>query len=187
MQANYEQTEKLLATLIAEWGNALDSAPIDPVWARVLGDPFLRQLTCRYNLCFDLFGFLFHDNVYSNDGVLSAVFRSLILLNFAFFRFIFCRAVFGLHSKYRDKLEYMPRCRPPLPDELLPTSKVVETVIYLLASRLGVSDQFDCKPSSTKKADASNGSFKDETTTTGEDFSAGEASSEDYSDDRYSH
>lgn len=103
------------------------------------------------------------------------------------FRFIFCRAVFGLHAKYQDKLEYMPRCCPPLPDELLPTSKVVETVIYLLASRLGVSDQFDCNPSSTKKVDVSNGSFKDETTTTGEDFSAGEASSEEYSDDRYSH
>lgn len=144
-KANYEQTEKLLATLVAEWGNALDSAPLDPAWARVIGDPFLRQLTCR---------------------------------------FIFCRAVFGLHAKYRDKLEYMPRCCPPLPDELLPTSKVVETVIYLLASRLGVSDQFDCNPSSTKKADGSNGSFKDETTTTGEDFSAGEASSEEYSDDR---
>ena len=93
--------------------------------------------------------------------------------------------MFGLHSKYRDKPEYMPRCCPPLPDELLPSSKVVETVIYLLASRFGVSDQFDCKPSSTKKGDGSNGSFKDETTTTGEDFSAGEASSEEYSDDRY--
>lgn len=144
-KANYEQTEKLLATLIAEWGNALDLAPLDPIWARVLGDPFLRQLTCR---------------------------------------FIFCRAVFGLHSKYRDKVEYMPRCCPPLPEELLPSSKVVETVIYLLASRFGVSDQFDCKTSSAKKADVSNGSFKDETTTTGEDFSAGEASSEEYSDER---
>jgi len=130
---------------------------------------------------------LFHDNVCSNDSVLSAVIRILILLSVISFRFIFCRAVFGLHSKYWDKLEYMPRCCPPLPDEFLPASKVVETVIYLLASRLGVSDQFDCKPSSTKKAEGSNGSFKDETTTTGEDFSAGEASSEDYSDDRYSH
>uniref|UniRef100_A0A7I4E8Y6 Protein SCAI n=1 Tax=Physcomitrium patens TaxID=3218 RepID=A0A7I4E8Y6_PHYPA len=132
-KGNYEQTEKLLATLIAEWGNALDSMRLDPVWARVLGDPFLRQLTCR---------------------------------------FIFCRAVFGLHSKYRDKPEYLPRCNPPLPDELLPTSKVVEMVVYLLATRFGVSDQFDSRPSTAKKADGLNGSFKDETTT-GEDFSAG--------------
>ncbi|XP_073391131.1 uncharacterized protein [Physcomitrium patens] len=142
-KGNYEQTEKLLATLIAEWGNALDSMRLDPVWARVLGDPFLRQLTCR---------------------------------------FIFCRAVFGLHSKYRDKPEYLPRCNPPLPDELLPTSKVVEMVVYLLATRFGVSDQFDSRPSTAKKADGLNGSFKDETTT-GEDFSAGEASEEEPSDD----
>uniref|UniRef100_A0A7I4E8M4 Protein SCAI n=1 Tax=Physcomitrium patens TaxID=3218 RepID=A0A7I4E8M4_PHYPA len=144
-KGNYEQTEKLLATLIAEWGNALDSMRLDPVWARVLGDPFLRQLTCR---------------------------------------FIFCRAVFGLHSKYRDKPEYLPRCNPPLPDELLPTSKVVEMVVYLLATRFGVSDQFDSRPSTAKKADGLNGSFKDETTT-GEDFSAGEASEEEPSDDRH--
>ncbi|XP_024388949.1 uncharacterized protein [Physcomitrium patens] len=112
-KGNFEQTERLFATLIAEWGNVLDSAMIDPAWARILGDPFLRQLTCR---------------------------------------FIFCRAVFGLHSKYRDKPEHMPRCYPPLPDELLPTSKVVEM---------------------------------DEATTTGEDFSTGEASEEEHSDDRY--
>lgn len=89
-------------------------------------------------------------------------------------RFIFCRAVFSLHLKYQDRLEYMPRCCPALPDEVLPNSKVVESVIFLLATNLGVADQFDFNPTAvTKKADDSSGSFKDETTTmTGEDFSA---------------
>lgn len=75
----------------------------------------------------------------------------------------------------------MPRCCPPLPDEVLPNSKVVESVIFLLATNLGVADQFDFSPTATtQKADDSNGSFKDETTmATGEDFSSGEGSEEE--------
>lgn len=56
-QGNFEQTERLFATLIAEWGNVLDSAMIDPAWARILGDPFLRQLTCRYKLAMVCYSF----------------------------------------------------------------------------------------------------------------------------------
>ena len=44
-----DQAEKLMAALFAGWGNTLSSSPLNPVWMRVLGDPFLRQLTFRYN------------------------------------------------------------------------------------------------------------------------------------------
>jgi hypothetical protein len=42
--------EKLLSTSFVEWGTALvTSTTISPAWARVLFDPFLRQLVLRYN------------------------------------------------------------------------------------------------------------------------------------------
>lgn len=86
MQGNYEQTEKLLATLIAEWGNALDSMRLDPVWARVLGDPFLRQLTCRYDLSVVRFKFLFHCNAYCNDGITVSYVQEFDLVEFLVFQ-----------------------------------------------------------------------------------------------------
>ncbi|CAK9867060.1 unnamed protein product, partial [Sphagnum jensenii] len=44
--------EKLLSTSFVEWGTALvTSTIISPAWARVLFDPFLRQLVLRFIFC----------------------------------------------------------------------------------------------------------------------------------------
>ncbi|KAH8934939.1 hypothetical protein BDL97_17G005700 [Sphagnum fallax] len=44
--------EKLLSTSFVEWGTALvTSTTISPAWARVLFDPFLRQLVLRFIFC----------------------------------------------------------------------------------------------------------------------------------------
>ncbi|BBN04326.1 hypothetical protein MPTK1_3g03670 [Marchantia polymorpha subsp. ruderalis] len=58
------------------------------------------------------------------------------------FRFAFCRSTFCLHTLFRNKQEYIPRCLPVLPEEASPTSKILETGIFKLATRLGVIDQF---------------------------------------------
>lgn len=48
-QATYEELEKLLADLFTKWGEMLAaSTTLSPVWARVLSDPFLRQLALRF-------------------------------------------------------------------------------------------------------------------------------------------
>jgi len=58
-------------------------------------------------------------------------------------RFIFCRGVFALHSKFRDKPEFLPRCCPALPEEVLPNTPVVGSMVFYLASSVGVADQFE--------------------------------------------
>ncbi|XP_024361146.1 uncharacterized protein [Physcomitrium patens] len=100
-----QQTEKLLSKLLADLGNALaSSTSISHVWARVLYDPFLRQLVVR---------------------------------------FIFCRGVFALHLKYRHKPEFLPRCYPALPEEVLPNTHKVGRIVYYLAIAVGAADQFE--------------------------------------------
>lgn len=109
-----EHTEKFFSTLLADLGNILaSSASISHIWARVLYDPFLRQLVLR---------------------------------------FIFCRGVFALHSKFRDKPEFLPRCCPALPNEVLPTTPVVESMVYYIASSVGVAEQFEFKGTSVKRS-----------------------------------
>lgn len=48
-QGQLEHTEKFFSTLLADLGNILaSSTSISDVWARILYDPFLRQLVLRY-------------------------------------------------------------------------------------------------------------------------------------------
>lgn len=103
-QALCEQGEKLFTSLIAEWGKILSmSANLDPVWARIMWDPFLRRLLLR---------------------------------------FIFCRACLALHTQYGRMQEYLPRCLPSLPKEVLPSEEAVEACIFRVASSLQVVEQF---------------------------------------------
>lgn len=102
-QGASEQLQKLLTSLISEWGKTLSVTTLDPVWVRVMWDPFLRQLLLR---------------------------------------FIFCRACLALHRVYGIKREYLPRCLPSLPKELLPTEAAVEGCVFQIASSLQVADQF---------------------------------------------
>lgn len=102
-QGASEQLQKLVTSLIADWGKTLSVTTLDPVWVRVMWDPFLRQLLLR---------------------------------------FIFCRACLALHRVYGIKREYLPRCLPSLPKELLPTEAAVEGCVFQIASSLQVADQF---------------------------------------------
>lgn len=53
-QGQLEHTEKFLSTLLADLGNILAaSTSINYAWARVLHDPFLRQLVLRYAASFE--------------------------------------------------------------------------------------------------------------------------------------
>lgn len=109
-----EHTEKFLSTLLADLGNILAaSTSINYAWARVLHDPFLRQLVLR---------------------------------------FILCRGVFALHSRFRDKPEFLPRCCPALPEEVLPTMPTVESLVSYLATSVGVADQFEFSHASMKRS-----------------------------------
>lgn len=74
-----------------------------------------------------------------------------LIFGFDLCRFIFCRGVFALHSKFRDKPEFLPRCCPALPDEVLPNTSVVESLVFYLASSVGVADQFEF-PASLKRS-----------------------------------
>lgn len=67
----------------------------------------------------------------------------ILIFCFRLCRFIFCRGVFALHSKFRDKPGFLPRCCPALPDEVLPNTQVVESMVFYLASSVGVADQFE--------------------------------------------
>lgn len=49
----------------------------------------------------------------------------------------------------------MPRCCPALPDEVLPNSKTVESVVFQVATSLGVADQFEFSNGSGNKAHGS--------------------------------
>ncbi|KAL5724388.1 hypothetical protein ACHQM5_007658 [Ranunculus cassubicifolius] len=48
----YSKAEKLLSSLLSEWGVMLaTSDSLDPVWAQTLCDPFLRRLLLRFIFC----------------------------------------------------------------------------------------------------------------------------------------
>ena len=53
-----------------------------------------------------------------------------------------CRGVFAHHSKFCEKTEFLPRCCPALPDEVLAASPIVESMVYYIASSVGMTDQF---------------------------------------------
>jgi hypothetical protein len=57
-------------------------------------------------------------------------------------RFIFCHSVIYLHKNFHSKLtEYLPQSHPALPTTFL-AHPVVLSVVFRLASLLGVVDQF---------------------------------------------
>ncbi|ONI21973.1 hypothetical protein PRUPE_2G099200 [Prunus persica] len=48
----YNKAEKLLSSSFSDWGSTLvTSDTIDPVWAQILSDPFLRRLLLRFLFC----------------------------------------------------------------------------------------------------------------------------------------
>ncbi|KAJ9185666.1 hypothetical protein P3X46_005266 [Hevea brasiliensis] len=48
----YNKVEKLLSSSLNDWGSALATLDtLDPVWAQILGDPFLRRLLLRFLFC----------------------------------------------------------------------------------------------------------------------------------------
>jgi hypothetical protein len=48
----YHNAEKLLSSSLNDWGTALaTSDTLDPVWAQILTDPFLRRLLLRFLFC----------------------------------------------------------------------------------------------------------------------------------------
>ncbi|KAA8515768.1 hypothetical protein F0562_018621 [Nyssa sinensis] len=48
----YNKAEKLLSSSFNDWGSTLaTSATLDPAWAQVLSDPFLRRLLLRFLFC----------------------------------------------------------------------------------------------------------------------------------------
>ncbi|CAK7341739.1 unnamed protein product [Dovyalis caffra] len=48
----YNMAEKLLSSSLNAWGLTLATSDIlDPVWAQILGDPFLRRLVLRFIFC----------------------------------------------------------------------------------------------------------------------------------------
>ncbi|XP_058084871.1 uncharacterized protein LOC131232576 isoform X1 [Magnolia sinica] len=48
----YNSAEKLLSSLLNEWGLILATSDfLDPVWAEILSDPFLRRLLLRFIFC----------------------------------------------------------------------------------------------------------------------------------------
>lgn len=57
-------------------------------------------------------------------------------------RFIFCRSVLALSCRQEDSDKYLPICLPELPDFVSPTSEVVQSCVFQLASHFDVSDFF---------------------------------------------
>ncbi|KAJ9179821.1 hypothetical protein P3X46_008140 [Hevea brasiliensis] len=48
----YNMAEKLLSSSLNDWGSTLANLDaLDPVWAQILGDPFLRRLLLRFIFC----------------------------------------------------------------------------------------------------------------------------------------
>ncbi|CAK9144847.1 unnamed protein product [Ilex paraguariensis] len=51
-QAMYSKAENLLSSSLNHWGSMLAASDnLDPVWAQVLSDPFLRRLLLRFMFC----------------------------------------------------------------------------------------------------------------------------------------
>lgn len=50
-QGVIDQLQKLLASLTDEWVKILSGTALDPVWARVMWEPFLRRLLLRFIFC----------------------------------------------------------------------------------------------------------------------------------------
>ncbi|XP_050222988.1 uncharacterized protein LOC126673066 [Mercurialis annua] len=49
---SYNKAERMLSSSLNEWGSALaTSDSLEPVWAQILGDPFLRRLLLRFLFC----------------------------------------------------------------------------------------------------------------------------------------
>ncbi|KAJ4950604.1 hypothetical protein NE237_027436 [Protea cynaroides] len=49
----FNRAEQLLSLLLNDWGSTLaTSDTLDPVWAQVLHDPFLRRLILRFTIFF---------------------------------------------------------------------------------------------------------------------------------------
>lgn len=49
LQDTYTEAEKLLSSSLNDWGSTLATSDnLDPVWAQILRDPFLRRLLLRY-------------------------------------------------------------------------------------------------------------------------------------------
>eukprot|EP00252_Welwitschia_mirabilis_P008207 TRINITY_DN1993_c0_g1_i3.p1 TRINITY_DN1993_c0_g1~~TRINITY_DN1993_c0_g1_i3.p1 ORF type:complete len:161 (-),score=24.61 TRINITY_DN1993_c0_g1_i3:660-1142(-) len=47
-----EQAENVLSTFLTDWGLALAaSSSVDLVWARLIGDPFIRRIILRFIFC----------------------------------------------------------------------------------------------------------------------------------------
>uniref|UniRef100_A0A6N2LCD6 Protein SCAI n=1 Tax=Salix viminalis TaxID=40686 RepID=A0A6N2LCD6_SALVM len=57
----YNKAEKLLSSSLNAWGLTLATSDIlDPVWAQILGDPFLRRLLLRFLFCRAVLALLHH-------------------------------------------------------------------------------------------------------------------------------
>eukprot|EP00897_Mesotaenium_endlicherianum_P007816 jgi/Mesen1/7062/ME000369S06385 len=57
-------------------------------------------------------------------------------------RFVLCRAALALHSSYGEQADHLPRCFPPLPSEMDPSSEIIASGICQLAASLGGDHQF---------------------------------------------
>ncbi|XP_052195727.1 uncharacterized protein LOC127803506 [Diospyros lotus] len=57
-------------------------------------------------------------------------------------RFIFCRAVLAYFCSREDNDQYLPVCLPQLPESVAPSSGVVHSAVFRLASHLDVADCF---------------------------------------------
>ncbi|XP_024544213.1 protein SCAI [Selaginella moellendorffii] len=84
-------------------------------------------------------------NLLASSGSLNVAWGRVLgdpFLRQLLFRFVFARACYSLHRLYVGKSEYYPRCLPPLPEEVLPRSRVVELSVLQVARLLCVADQF---------------------------------------------
>ncbi|KAG6752009.1 hypothetical protein POTOM_044225 [Populus tomentosa] len=111
----YNKAEKLLSSSLNAWGLTLATSDmLDPVWAQILGDPFLRRLLLRYH--------------------------SIVPMGPA--RFLFCRAVLTLFAPSSGKKEFHPECMPSLPTSLQPNASACQTVVLQMATVFGATKKF---------------------------------------------
>ncbi|KAG6750872.1 hypothetical protein POTOM_045387 [Populus tomentosa] len=111
----YNKAEKLLSSSLNAWGLTLATSDmVDPVWAQILGDPFLRRLLLRYH--------------------------SIVPMGPA--RFLFCRAVLTLFAPSSGKKEFHPECMPSLPTSLQPNASACQTVVLQMANVFGATKKF---------------------------------------------
>ncbi|BBG97080.1 Protein of unknown function D [Prunus dulcis] len=69
----YNKAEKLLSSSFSDWGSTLvTSDTIDPVWAQILSDPFLRRLLLRFLFCraaLSLYACVIHVPILSGSAI----------------------------------------------------------------------------------------------------------------------